>query len=51
MTGTGVLQQAQKGNRMKLFGSDVGVDLGTATLRMSLKGRGVVLRVPTILAV
>ena len=36
---------------MKLFGSDVGVDLGTATLRMSLKGKGVVLRTPSILAV
>jgi len=36
---------------MKLFGSDVGVDLGTAALRMSLKGKGVVLRSPTVLAV
>ena len=36
---------------MKLFGSDVGVDLGTATLRMSLRGKGVVLRVPSIVAV
>ncbi len=32
---------------MKLFGSDVGVDLGTASLRMSLRGKGVVLRAPT----
>ncbi len=36
---------------MKLFGSDVGVDLGTASLRMSLRGKGVVLRAPTVLAV
>ena len=36
---------------MKLFGSDVGVDLGTATLRMSLRGKGVVLRAPSIVAV
>lgn len=36
---------------MKLFGTDVGVDLGTASLRMSLKGKGVVLREPTVLAV
>ena len=36
---------------MKLFGSDVGVDLGTAALRMSLKGKGVVLRAPSVLAV
>jgi len=36
---------------MKLFGTDVGVDLGTATLRMSLRDKGVVLRAPTVLAV
>ena len=36
---------------MKLFGSDVAVDLGTASLRMSLRGKGVVLRAPTVLAV
>ncbi len=36
---------------MKLFGSDVGVDLGTAALRMSLRGKGVVLRAPSVLAV
>ncbi len=38
-------------DRMKLFGSDVGVDLGTAALRLSLRGKGVVLRSPSVLAV
>jgi len=36
---------------MKLFGSDVGIDLGTAMLRVCLRGKGVVLRAPSILAV
>ena len=33
------------------FGNDVGVDLGTATMRIYVRGQGVILREPSVLAV
>lgn len=33
------------------FGNDVGVDLGTATMRIYIRGQGVILREPSVLAV
>ncbi len=33
-----------------LFGKDIGIDLGTTTVLVSVKGRGIVLREPTVVA-
>ena len=33
------------------FGSDIGIDLGTATVLVYVKGKGIVLREPSIVAI
>ena len=33
------------------FGQDVGIDLGTATVIVYVKGKGIVLREPSVVAV
>ena len=56
-------QSAEKGNeiwllfckesrkKMSLFSSDIGIDLGTATVLVYVKGKGVVLNEPSVVAV
>ena len=34
-----------------MFGSDIGIDLGTATVLIYVKGKGIVLREPSVVAV
>ena len=34
-----------------MFGNDISIDLGTATVQVYIKGRGIVLREPTVIAV
>jgi rod shape-determining protein MreB len=34
-----------------LFGRDIGIDLGTATVLMYVRGKGIVLREPSVVAV
>lgn len=36
---------------MKLFSKDIGIDLGTANILVSVKGRGIVLREPSVVAI
>ena len=36
---------------MSLFGKDIGIDLGTATVLVYVKGKGVVLREPSVVAI
>ena len=33
------------------FGQDIGIDLGTATVLVYIKGRGIVLREPSVVAI
>ncbi len=33
-----------------MFGSDIGIDLGTATILVYIKGKGIVLREPSVVA-
>ena len=37
--------------KMSLFSSDIGIDLGTATVLVYVKGKGVVLNEPSVVAV
>jgi rod shape-determining protein MreB len=37
--------------RTRVFGSDIGIDLGTATVLIYVKGKGIVLREPSVVAV
>ena len=37
--------------QMFKFGQDVGIDLGTATVIVYVKGKGIVLREPSVVAV
>lgn len=34
-----------------IFGQDIGIDLGTATILVYVKGKGIVLREPSVVAV
>ena len=34
-----------------MFGQDIGIDLGTATVIANVKGKGIVLREPSVVAV
>jgi rod shape-determining protein MreB len=36
---------------MFLFGQDIGIDLGTATVIAYVKGKGIVLREPSVVAI
>ena len=36
---------------MKFFSKDIGIDLGTANILVSVKGRGIVLREPSVVAI
>lgn len=36
---------------MRFFSKDIGIDLGTANILVSLKGRGIVLREPSVVAI
>jgi len=36
---------------MKLFSKDIGIDLGTANILVSVKGKGIVLREPSVVAI
>ena len=43
-----------KGNNMKLFGvgnKDIGIDLGTANMLVTLKGKGIILKEPSVVAI
>ena len=37
--------------KMSLFSSDIGIDLGTATVLVYVKGKGVVLKEPSVVAI
>ena len=37
--------------KMSLFSSDIGIDLGTATVLVYVKGKGVVLNEPSVVAI
>ena len=39
-----------RGNYMSLFSKDIGIDLGTASVLVYIKGKGVVLREPSVVA-
>lgn len=34
-----------------MFGMDIGIDLGTATILVYVKGKGIVLREPSVVAI
>ena len=40
-----------KGKAQMLFGRDIGIDLGTSTVRMYLRGKGMILEEPSVIAV
>lgn len=37
--------------KMKMFSKDIGIDLGTANILVSVKGKGIVLREPSVVAI
>lgn len=41
----------RKEDRTMMFGQDIGIDLGTATILVYLKGKGIVLREPAVVAI
>ncbi len=46
---TEILQECYR--RIKMFGQDIGIDLGTASVLVYLKGKGIVLKEPSVVAV
>ena len=40
-----------KGSDIMRFGQDIGIDLGTATILVYVKGKGIVLREPAVVAI
>lgn len=54
MTNIEMKKRKEKVIRMKLFGlgsKDIGIDLGTANILVTLKGKGIVLNEPSVVAV
>lgn len=48
------MSKERKNNKMKLFGigsKDIGMDLGTANMLITLKGKGIVLKEPSVVAI
>ena len=41
----------KKGMLLLAFGQDIGIDLGTATILVYVKGKGIVLREPSVVAI
>ena len=47
---TGLCEDIQGGNR-QMFARDIGIDLGTANVLIHVKGKGIVLNEPSVVAI